>query len=94
MTKFRILTTVAILAAVFAPMTLAGDVLILGGTVTGGAASLEATSAITAGSGVVVVDDATWAGMSTGDFAAFDALILGDPTCAFATTPNTFSPFF
>ena len=58
-----------------------GRVLILGGTVTGGAASNEANAATAAGLGVDVVTDAQWAAMTTAQFHAYNALILGDPTC-------------
>ena len=58
-----------------------GRVLILGGTVTGGAASNEANAATAAGLGVDVVTDAQWAAMTTAQFHDYNALILGDPTC-------------
>jgi hypothetical protein len=58
-----------------------GKVLILGGTVTGGAASNEANAATAAGLGVDVVTDAQWAAMTTAQFHDYNALILGDPTC-------------
>lgn len=56
-------------------------VLILGPTVTGGAGSIEAQAAITAGMSVEVVDNATWAAKTGADFATYRALIIGDPTC-------------
>ena len=31
---------------------------------------------------VDIVDDATWAAMTTDDFAAYEAIILGDPSCS------------
>ena len=58
-----------------------GRVLILGGTVTGGASSNEAAAATAAGLGVDVVTDAQWAAMTTAQFHDYNALILGDPTC-------------
>jgi Calx-beta domain/Bacterial Ig-like domain (group 1) len=58
-----------------------GRVLILDSMVTGGAASPEAQAATAAGKGVDVVDDAIWSTMTTAQFAEYDALILGDPTC-------------
>ncbi len=58
-----------------------GKVLILNSTVTGGAGSPEALAAIAAGHGVDVVNDATWAAMTGPQFAAYDALVLGDATC-------------
>ena len=58
-----------------------GRVLILGSTVTGGASSNEANAATAAGLGVDVVTDAQWAAMTTAQFHAYNALIMGDPTC-------------
>lgn len=59
----------------------AGEVLILGGTVSGGASSTLAQKFVAAGKTPVVVDDATWSSMSASDFDAYDAIVLGDPTC-------------
>jgi protocatechuate 3,4-dioxygenase beta subunit len=59
-----------------------GKVLILGSTVSNGAASREAQAALAAGKGVVVVTDVAWASMTAAQFAAYDALVLGDPNCA------------
>lgn len=58
-----------------------GKVLILGSTVSGGTFSDEAKAAEKIGLGVDVVDNATWASMTTAQFAGYEALILGDPTC-------------
>ncbi len=58
-----------------------GKVIILDTTVTGGAASREAQAAAAAGHGVDVVSAATWGAMTTAQFAAYDGIILGDPTC-------------
>ncbi len=58
-----------------------GKVLILGSTVSGGAGSPEALAAIAAGHGVDVASDASWAAMTNAQFAAYDALVLGDATC-------------
>lgn len=69
-----------------APAAGPDTVLILSTTVSGGAASLEATKAIALGMTVEVVDAATWAGKSTSDFASYRALILGDPTCGESTS--------
>lgn len=57
------------------------SVLILDSTVTGGSNSLEANSAVSNGFTVVVVTNDEWLAMSTSDFASFQAIILGDPTC-------------
>ncbi len=58
-----------------------GEVLILDSTVTGGMNSAEAQAVIAAGKTPVVVDDATWSSMTASQFAAYDAIVLGDPTC-------------
>lgn len=59
-----------------------GKVLILDSTVTGGASSTEAQEAAADGYGVDVVDAATWSAMTADQFAAYRAIILGDPTCS------------
>lgn len=61
-----------------------GEVLILGNTVTGGEASVEAEAVRSAGLTPVLVDDATWSAMTEGDFSTYRALVLGDPTCGSA----------
>lgn len=66
-----------------------GEVLILGPTVSGGLGSVEATKAIVVGKTPVLVDNATWAAMTTSDFASYDAIILGDPYCVTGTGPIT-----
>ena len=58
-----------------------GQVLILNGTVTGGAASLEDVEAVAAGKTVVLASDAQWSAMTATDFASYDAIVLGDATC-------------
>jgi hypothetical protein len=58
-----------------------GQVLILNGTVTGGAASSEAVAAVAAGKTVVLASDAQWSAMTATDFASYDAIVLGDATC-------------
>ncbi|MBI3257613.1 MAG: hypothetical protein HYZ59_07500, partial [Actinobacteria bacterium] len=60
----------------------AGEVLILDSTVTGGAGSTLAQKFTLAGKTPVVVDGATWSAMTAADFDAYDAIVLGDPTCA------------
>jgi len=64
-----------------------GEVLILETTVSGGAGSIEAAKVTLIGKTPVVVDEATWAGMSTSDFASYDAIVLGDPTCTIGVGP-------
>lgn len=59
----------------------ANEVLILGNTVTGGTASLEAQRVTADGYTPVIVDDATWESMTTAQFASYRAIVIGDPTC-------------
>ena len=78
--------TTAYLTAVVRPAVAGngsnGKVLILDSTVTGGTSSIEAQEAAADGYGVDVVDAATWSGMTADQFAAYRAIILGDPTCS------------
>lgn len=60
----------------------AGEVLILGSTVSGGSSSIEASEVAEQGLTPVVVDDATWSGMTAAQFSSYRALIVGDPTCS------------
>ncbi len=60
----------------------AGKALILSTTVTGGADSLESDAAEALGLTVDLVDGAGWAALSASDFAAYQVIILGDPTCS------------
>jgi hypothetical protein len=70
------------MAAVSSPAHAAADqVLILGSTVSGGASSLEAQEVSAQGFSPVVVDDSTWEGMTKAQFAAYRAIVIGDPTC-------------
>lgn len=64
-----------------------GEVLILGSTVTGGMSSAEAQAVIAAGKTPVVVDDATWSSMTASQFASYDGIVLGDPTCVEHSNP-------
>lgn len=59
-----------------------GEVLILETSVTGGLSSAEAQAALAVGKIPVVVSAATWDSMTAAQFADYDALILGDPTCS------------
>jgi len=55
------------------------------GTATDGSGkSLEQQQAEAAGFTVTVVDDATWRGMTAAQFASYQVLVLGDPTCGTA----------
>jgi hypothetical protein len=85
-TRLALLTALVALVSAFIGVANAGAtngrVLILDSMVSGGASSPEAQAAAAAGKGVDVVNDATWGAMTTAQFAAYDALILGDPTCS------------
>lgn len=72
---------VGAVAAFGAGTASAGPVLILNSSVTGGMASDEALAAIAAGKTVELASDAQWAAKTAAEFGAYDALILGDPTC-------------
>jgi len=55
--------------------------LILGPTVSGGMSSAEATRAVADGFTVDVVDAATWGAMTAAQFADYQMIVVGDPTC-------------
>jgi hypothetical protein len=55
---------------------------ILASSVTGGASSLEATRAAALGfSPIDVVTDTTWASLTAAQFADYQLIVIGDPTC-------------
>ncbi|MGH2935418.1 MAG: Ig-like domain-containing protein [Gaiellaceae bacterium] len=56
--------------------------LILGSSVSGGASSLEGQRATADGFNVTVVTDAQWLVMTASDFAQYQLIIVGDPTCS------------
>ncbi|HET7567119.1 MAG TPA: HYR domain-containing protein [Gaiellaceae bacterium] len=56
--------------------------LINGDTVSGGTSSLEAQQASALGFSVDVVSGSQWDSMSQSDFAQYQVLIIGDPTCS------------
>jgi Bacterial Ig-like domain (group 1) len=62
--------------------------LILGPTVSG-SPSLEESQAVLDGFDVTVVDGTTWDTMTAAQFAAYQVLIIGDPTCGDTTSPGT-----
>jgi PKD domain len=80
---------IAMLGQAFATTAYAtnGKVLILDSTVSGGLSSPEALAASAAGETVDVVTGAQWDAMTTAEFAAYDAIILGDPDCTGDTSP-------
>lgn len=63
------------------------EVLILDSTVTGGLSSPEAVRIAGLGFTPILVDDTTWAAMSTADFSDYEGIVLGDPTCVDNPTP-------
>ena len=63
--------------------------LVLDATTVGGANSNEAKAAVAAGFTVTDVSDATWESMTTAQFAAYQLIILADPSCVINTTPIT-----
>jgi hypothetical protein len=89
--RLALITAVAaVFAAVTAGVASAGPVLILDSTVTGGMASDEAQAALAAGKTVELATPAQWAAKTAAEFDAYDALILGDPTCGggMGSAPN------
>jgi hypothetical protein len=57
--------------------------LVLDSSVSGGSSSLEAQRAAALGFNPIdVVDDATWGSMTAAQFAAYQLIIVGDPTCS------------
>lgn len=60
-----------------------GEVLILSTTITGDATTSREGQAISAaGKTPVVVDPTVWSTMTAAQFASYDAIVLGDPTCS------------
>ncbi len=78
-----VLAVVAAALAGAAPATAApGEVLMLDVTLSGGASSTLAQKFVAAGKTPVVISSATWSGMTAAQFDAYDAIVLGDPTCS------------
>lgn len=83
-----VVTAFALFAAFATPASAApGEVVILDSTVTGGAGSTLASKFTLAGKTPVIKNATEWAAMSASDFDAYDAVVLGDPTCA-GTPPS------
>jgi hypothetical protein len=85
----RVLTALALVVGVVAfhssPATAetGKKALILDSSVSGGSLSLEAQRAAALGFGPIdVVSDATWATMTPAQFADYQLIIIGDPTCS------------
>jgi hypothetical protein len=68
----------AALASAGAANAVENKVLLFGPSVAGGAASVEAQQAAAQGLGVDVVDASTWSSMTTAQFAAYRAIVIGD----------------
>lgn len=64
----------------------AGNVIALDSSLPSGASSSEVLAAQDLGFTVDIVDDTAWAAMTTDDFAAYEAIILGDPNCSSEST--------
>lgn len=77
---------VGLLATFVASEASAGSVAILAPTVSGGLASHEAVEAAAQGHTVTIISAAAWQTMTEAQFSAYDALILGDPTCQTGTS--------
>jgi Bacterial Ig-like domain (group 1) len=89
-TLLRVLVAFALVAGLLAPNSIAATAetgkkaLILESTVTGGSFSLEAQRAAALGFGPIdLVDNSTWATMTAAQFADYQLIIIGDPTCSF-----------
>ncbi|HVA92868.1 MAG TPA: Ig-like domain-containing protein [Chloroflexota bacterium] len=76
------ISTLGVIGTPRATHAAGGGALILGSSVSGGTGSREAAAAAMAGLAVTIVTDAQWAAMTTAQFAAFDEIIVGDPTCS------------
>lgn len=64
----------------------AGTVGILESTVSGGYSSVEAQAVVALGHTPIMISPGNWQFMAEYEFATFDALILGDPTCRVGTS--------
>jgi Big-like domain-containing protein len=84
-TRF-LLRTLVVLCAAFALAPAANaetgkKALILDSSVSGGAASVEAQEATSLGFAVTMATDVQWGAMTAAQFADYQLLIVGDPTC-------------
>jgi hypothetical protein len=89
--RARSLGALAVVTALLSlPLGLgAQKALILDATTVGGVNSNEAKAAVAAGFTVTDVSDATWESMTTAQFAAYQLIILADPSCVTGTGPIT-----
>jgi hypothetical protein len=86
-TRF-LLKVLVVLCAAFALAPVANaetgkKALILESSVSGGPASIEAQEATSLGFAVTMATDVQWAGMTAAQFADYQLLVIGDPTCGF-----------
>lgn len=94
---FVTLVLSVVAGAILAPGAAAANpkALILGSTVSSGTAtdasgtSLEEQQAKLDGFDVTIASDAQWDAMTAAQFAAYQVLIIGDPTCGDTTSPGT-----
>ena len=90
--RLLVLTALAIVGAfAFAGLANAAppQALLNSDTVTGGASSREAVDAAADGFAVTTVTGAQWDAMSAAQFAQYQLLIIGDPTCGTVATSAT-----
>jgi hypothetical protein len=73
--------TLALAAAAPAMAETGQKALVLNSSVSNGAASLEATKAAANGFAVTMASDAQWVAMTAAQFADYQLVIVGDPTC-------------
>jgi hypothetical protein len=77
--KLAVSLVVVLVAGFASAATASADkVLLFGPSVDGGASSIEAQQAAAQGLGVDVADAAAWSSMSTAQFAAYRAIVIGD----------------
>jgi RHS repeat-associated protein len=77
--------TGAVVASAAPARAVSGSVLILGTSVNGGTSSAEA-QAVPSGFTVTVASAATWDAMTTAQFQAYSALVIGDPSTTSCST--------
>jgi hypothetical protein len=76
--------------SILQPAPIAKNILIYGPSLDTFAFPNEQHLAAAAGHNVTVVDATTWSAMTTAQFASYDAIVFGDPTCT-ALTPAPLS---
>jgi len=77
-----VLLSIFVLGSATASAETGKKALILNSSVTGGAASSEATEAVNNGFAVTLVSDAQWLAMTTAQFSDYQMIVVGDPTCS------------